>query len=65
MKSFLMQLKILLILFLLISFKDNTKRYEKSTTTGSKAKNAGAYLIILGTLQDGGSPHIGCKKKLL
>lgn len=39
--------------------------------TDTKGKNqeenlkdsAGTYLVILGTLQDGGSPHIGCKKE--
>lgn len=39
--------------------------------TGTKIENQeeilrdseGAYLVILGTLQDGGSPHIGCKKE--
>tara|TARA_Y100000768_G_scaffold268300_1_gene205050 strand:+ start:259 stop:1191 length:933 start_codon:yes stop_codon:yes gene_type:complete len=29
----------------------------------SQKKSSAIYLHILGTLQDGGSPHIGCKKK--
>ena len=29
----------------------------------SQKKSSAIYLHILGTLQDGGAPHIGCKKK--
>ena len=29
----------------------------------TNSKDTGVFLIILGNVQDGGSPHIGCKKK--
>ena len=31
-------------------------------TIQSKTKSKAPFLVILGTLQDGGSPHIGCEK---
>lgn len=34
----------------------------KQKATTHEVENLGAFLVILGTLQDGGSPHIGCKK---
>jgi len=41
---------------------------EKSNTKGSEKINSSAIqsnvsLVVLGTAQDGGSPHIGCKKE--
>ena len=30
-----------------------------------KGQKSSLRLNIIGTIQDGGSPHIGCKKKLL
>ena len=35
---------------------------SKQKATTREVENTKAVLIILGTLQDGGSPHIGCKK---
>ena len=37
--------------------KMNAKKYQKTTPVIGETS-----LIVLGTLQDGGSPHIGCKK---
>ena len=34
----------------------------KQKATSHEVENSEAFLVILGTLQDGGSPHIGCKK---
>ena len=31
----------------------------------AQEKESEIFLHVLGTLQDGGSPHLGCKKKLL
>lgn len=38
------------------------KRLPNSSTDNSVPLNTDVELIILGTLQDGGLPHIGCKK---
>ena len=48
---------ILILVFLLISCDKKNKRDGNKQTELTNCS-----LIILGTLQDGGSPHIGCKK---
>lgn len=46
-----------LIILLLVIISCNNQKIKEDVST----KNA-ASLVILGTVQDGGSPHIGCKK---
>ena len=47
----------------ILTCKENKQVNKKSKPTHRDIPGkAGAYLIVLGTLQDGGSPHIGCKK---
>src|SRR5262245_59121081 len=50
----------LFLLILIFIFSSCGK--PKGNDNSSGAKPPGVYLIVLGTLQDGGSPHIGCKK---
>ncbi len=51
--------KIILLLFTIIFFSWKEKAIENSKHIST---TKGTSLIILGTLQDGGSPHAGCKK---
>jgi len=46
--------------FFIITLLITTILYGQNTSTNS---NNSPYLLILGTLQDGGSPHIGCQKE--
>lgn len=51
---------LLLPILILFSSCQSNKSDSKSLIT---SPNTGIELIVLGTLQDGGLPHIGCKKK--
>lgn len=53
--------KYALIVFLLI-FSCKFKEKESSTPI-TKVDDLGISLVVLGTIQDAGSPHIGCKKE--
>lgn len=50
---------LLLVAFTACKQTDTKGKNQEESLTDS----AGTYLVILGTLQDGGSPHIGCKKE--
>jgi pyrroloquinoline quinone biosynthesis protein B len=50
-----------LIEFSRIPAKERTSKFE-NMTEGDSSKES-LFLVILGTLQDGGSPHLGCKKE--
>ncbi len=49
----------ILILALIPACQNKTTSIETAT---DKPNNIGTSLMLLGTIQDGGSPHIGCKK---
>ncbi len=55
------QLPFLTSLFLLLSCHASQEK-KVTTSTTNRTINA-TFLVVLGTLQDGGSPHIGCKKE--
>ena len=55
------QLPIFMLLFLLLSCYASQEK--KVTTNATNTTINATSLIVLGTLQDGGSPHIGCKKE--
>ncbi|MEP3383630.1 MAG: MBL fold metallo-hydrolase, partial [Flavobacteriaceae bacterium] len=40
-----------------------TDKHEKQIVRSPESENAKISLYVLGTVQDGGSPHIGCKKE--
>jgi len=50
-----------IVLLCLLSCDITVRRAERKTPAVEEP--AAVFLIVLGTLQDGGSPHIGCKKK--
>ncbi|EAR02830.1 MBL fold metallo-hydrolase [Maribacter sp. HTCC2170] len=52
----------LTILFLSISCKDTSSKFEKKSEVILSSPVSANSLIILGTVQDAGSPHIACKK---
>lgn len=54
-------LKVLMLLFLLSGCREKVKRSMAEDKT-SDSIESGISLIILGTVQDAGSPHIACKK---
>ncbi len=49
-----------LLLFLLVACQDNPTPQKKGK---EKTNTVGTSLVLLGTIQDAGSPHIGCNKK--
>ena len=54
----------MLSVFLIISCADSrTKPVASSVKEASLSQKVNPSLIILGTVQDAGSPHIGCKKE--
>lgn len=54
------QLSILIIFNLLVV---SCQQVKKENTTDIRNANIGVSLVILGTVQDAGSPHIACKKE--
>ena len=56
-------MKYLLVILLLVGCKGDVKNKQESTKTNSPKIQSGVSLVVLGTAQDGGSPHIGCKKE--
>jgi len=60
-KSTLYNIKCLLILLLVVANYSCSESLEK-TTSLKTLNNETVSLVILGTVQDGGSPHIACKK---
>lgn len=59
----IVQWKVILLVIWINSSSCAEKSNKENLDSNNKEK--GCKLIILGTTQDGGSPHIGCKKKLL
>lgn len=58
----MIRLPVLFILFM-VACNEQLKENEKTGTDRRENKLGGTSLVILGTVQDGGSPHIGCVKK--
>ena len=58
------QYHILLIILMICSCVDNqsSKRFSKINSNQTLSQKS-TSLIVLGTIQDAGSPHIGCKKE--
>lgn len=54
---------IYLIIVLIYSCRDKQPTKESSSNASEALKHNATALIILGTIQDAGSPHIGCKKE--
>ena len=54
---------IYLIIVLIYSCRDKQPTKESSSNASEALKHNATSLIILGTIQDAGSPHIGCKKE--
>lgn len=52
----------LVVFFLIVACTSGNKQ-KKSIVLESEPKNIKISLYVLGTVQDGGSPHIGCKKE--
>ena len=57
-------------LIVMLAFSCNSGRSERQTAENDSAESqvqaaptVGTSLIVLGTIQDAGSPHIGCKKE--
>jgi pyrroloquinoline quinone biosynthesis protein B len=57
-------------LIVMLAFSCNSGRSERQTAENGSAESqvqaaptVGTSLIVLGTIQDAGSPHIGCKKE--
>jgi pyrroloquinoline quinone biosynthesis protein B len=53
--------KVAILILLLFTFSCNQSKHNKTLGELDSVKNS-VYLLVLGTLQDGGAPHIGCKK---
>lgn len=56
---------VLLAFFVLLGCKEHTKTIKEKTQTAISPKpviDSGVSLLVLGTVQDAGSPHIACKK---
>lgn len=51
---------VLIVFFLILSCKSKEK---KPSTFANKVSNFTISLVVLGTVQDAGSPHIACKKE--
>ncbi len=56
-------MRYLLIFLLFIGCTGNVEKHKINDGTNQIVGQEGVSLVVLGTAQDGGSPHIGCKKK--
>lgn len=56
-------IKYILIALLFIGCSGSKSDTPKSAIVSSPAIQSGVSLVVLGTAQDGGSPHIGCNKE--
>jgi len=54
---------ILVVLFCSSGCKETPKTDSLTSNTPKATNNEGVSLVVLGTAQDAGSPHIACKKK--
>lgn len=55
-------LPIIIMLFAFSACKQNTKLVESAVEQDNIQPITKPSIVVLGTIQDGGSPHVGCKK---
>jgi pyrroloquinoline quinone biosynthesis protein B len=56
-------LRPLIVILLIVLFSCDHAGHKEAKVISPQNKARGVSLVLLGTLQDGGSPHIGCQKK--